>query len=83
LTSAGWTSLALFPQELRVNVMTAASSTLESCLNDCIAVFGLPLRTRSICASPGPVAIFEPASAGNAGGAPLPVGWWHATQFAA
>ena len=30
------------------SVITAAISTFESCLNDCIAVFGLPLRTMSL-----------------------------------
>src|SRR4030095_14707194 len=68
------------PQALRVYVITAAMSVLESCFHDGIAVFTLPCSTISICASAGPFTIFEPSSAGNVLGTPLPLAWWHATQ---
>src|SRR5487761_2491981 len=59
-------------------------SVSDSCLpNATMAVPGLPLSTRLICAALSPVAILEPSSAGNVGGSPLPVDWWQAAQLAA
>src|SRR3954463_6943469 len=69
LTSAGDTmSPVLLFHELRSNVTTAASSTSDNCLNDAIAVPGLPLNTILRWPSFGPFTSFEPDSAGNAGG---------------
>ncbi len=84
LISAGWmASPVLLPQLLRVCVMTAASSLSDRRAKDAIAVPVLPFNSSAICAALGPVTIFEPSSGGKAGGTPLPVAWWHATQLAA
>ena len=61
----------------------AARSASARRAKDAIAVPGLPFSTIAIWAAFGPVATLEPSSAGNAGGTPLPVGWWHAAQLAA
>ncbi len=63
--------------------MTPASSLSESRAKEAIAVPCLPPRTSASCAAFGPVTIFEPSRAGKAGGMPLPVAWWQATQLAA
>src|SRR3989442_5126326 len=69
LTSAGCTSPALLPQELRSYVITAAISVSESCLpNAAMAVLGLPLSTMSMCPAFGPVTSFAPSSGGDARG---------------
>src|SRR4029079_3652816 len=83
LTSAGWiASPVLLLQLLRVKVITEAISTSLSCgPNAAIAVFGRPNSTVLICSSFGPSTVFEPSSGGNAGGVPLPLAWWHTTQF--
>src|ERR1700694_2771786 len=79
LISAGCsTSPVLLPQLLRVYVITAARSGLDSCVHGGIGVPGLPLSTIAICPALGPLTIFEPSSAGNAPGTPLPLAWWQA-----
>ena len=68
--------------------MTAAISVSFSCLPNATIAVGVPLRTTpfstvSIWLAFGPLTTLEPSSGGNAGGTPLPVAWWQATQLVA
>src|SRR6476661_8879859 len=81
LIAAGITSPDLLPQLLRVNVITDAMSTSESCFHGGIAVPGLPFSTMWIWSCGGPVTTLLPSRAGNAPATPLPFAWWQAAQF--
>src|SRR5207247_1835259 len=79
------TSPVLFPQLLRVKVMTAATSVSESCLpSGAIAVPRLPCSTSSLCRPLRPVARVRPdaGSRHHAGGQDVVGGEEHAHLLA-